>query len=289
MISLDVIDTDAFLDMPLSSQLLYFHLNSRADDDGFISNPKGIMRKVGSSDDDMKVLIAKKFVISFEDGVVVIKHWRINNYIRKDIYQETNYLNHKQTLLIRANGAYTLNEDGRAVKIPNGHFNVDDLVKRLTEPQDDVHETSTGRVLRKELGQVRLDKEVSSSEETDVDVSQETSVIPTNENGDEMVSNGFKRNEHKVVGEGRNKVATRIQTKFVEMAYKELEVRPMVNIVGYKMVNRAMTTGKLNEEQIYDLFEEWFGSGRPEEELLNINRALSDNQINGYKIRNQIS
>jgi len=82
MFSIEIVDSDAFLEMPTSSQLLYFHLNMRADDDGFINNPKKIMKFIGSADDDIKLLIAKKFIIPFESGVVVIKHWRIHNYIR---------------------------------------------------------------------------------------------------------------------------------------------------------------------------------------------------------------
>lgn len=135
MISLEVVDTDAFLDMPQSSQLLYFHLSVRADDDGFVANPKKIARTLGANLDDMKVLITKKFIIAFEDGVCVIKHWRINNFIRKDLYKETKYLNLKQTLFIRPNGAYTLTDDGNAVPIPQGHFQLESVNDTLTKRQ----------------------------------------------------------------------------------------------------------------------------------------------------------
>lgn len=79
-----VVDSDAFLDMPLSTQAVYFHLNMRADDDGFINNPKKLLRVIGSSEDDLKLLIAKQFVIPFESGVVVIRHWRMHNIIQKN-------------------------------------------------------------------------------------------------------------------------------------------------------------------------------------------------------------
>src|SRR3990167_7997933 len=85
-----------FFGKPVSSQLLYFHLNMRADDDGFVANPKKIVRMLNAGTDDLKVLIGKKFIIAFEDGVCVIKHWRINNFIRKDIYKETKYLDLKR-------------------------------------------------------------------------------------------------------------------------------------------------------------------------------------------------
>lgn len=145
MTSLEVIDTDAFLDMPQSSQLLYFHLNARADDDGFVSNPKRIMRDVGSQNDDLKVLTAKKFIIPFDDGVCVIKHWRINNFIRKDIYKETKYLNLKQSLLIRGNGAYTLTDDGKAIKVPSGHFKLDFVNEALTKRQLSIGKDRLGK------------------------------------------------------------------------------------------------------------------------------------------------
>lgn len=107
MFSLDIVDSDAFVSMPSSSQSLYFHLSMRADDDGFVKNPKRIQRDVGSSDDDMKVLIAKRFILPFDSGVVVIKHWRINNNIRSDRYKPTTFLEEKSTLAIKENGAYT--------------------------------------------------------------------------------------------------------------------------------------------------------------------------------------
>ena len=84
MFSKLIIDSDMFLDMPLSTQALYFHLSMRADDDGFVNNPKKIQRMIGCNDDDLKVLITKKFIIPFESGICVIKHWKIHNYIRND-------------------------------------------------------------------------------------------------------------------------------------------------------------------------------------------------------------
>lgn len=100
MFSLKVVDTDAFLDMPQSSQLLYFHLAMRGDDDGFVANPKKIMKIIGSSEDDYKLLIVKRFIIIFESGVCVIKHWRIHNYLQNDRYSETQYIREKDKLEI---------------------------------------------------------------------------------------------------------------------------------------------------------------------------------------------
>lgn len=107
MFAKTIIDSDAFLEMPATAQMLYFHLAMRADDDGFINNPKRIMRMIGSGEDDLKLLILKKFIIPFESGVVVIKHWKIHNYIRKDTYNETKYKQEKATLELDENSAYT--------------------------------------------------------------------------------------------------------------------------------------------------------------------------------------
>ena len=106
MFAKTIIDSDAFLEMPMSARLLYYDLGMRADDDGFINSPKKIARITGSSDDDFKILFAKKFIIPFDSGVVVIKHWRINNYIQKDRYHETKYTDEKATLQVEKNGAY---------------------------------------------------------------------------------------------------------------------------------------------------------------------------------------
>jgi hypothetical protein len=107
MFTKKIIDSDAFLDMPLSTQSLYFHLNMRADDDGFINNPKKIMRMIGASEDDLKVLISKRFILAFDNGVVVVKHWRMHNLLRKDRYTETQYIEEKNMLLLKDNGVYT--------------------------------------------------------------------------------------------------------------------------------------------------------------------------------------
>ena len=111
MFTMQIVDSDAFLDMPLSTQALYFHLNMRADDDGFVNNPKKILRMIGASDDDLRILLLKRFVIGFEEkGVIVIKHWRMNNYLRKDRYHPTQYQDELHTLGIKDNGSYTEQE-----------------------------------------------------------------------------------------------------------------------------------------------------------------------------------
>ena len=107
MFAKTIIDSDAFLDMPASTQNLYFHLSMRADDDGFVNNPKKIQRMIGSGDDDTKLLLAKQFILGFESGIIVIKHWKMHNYIQKDRYKATVYEEEKSLLETKDNKAYT--------------------------------------------------------------------------------------------------------------------------------------------------------------------------------------
>ena len=147
MFAKTIIDSDAFLDMPLSTQALYFHLSMRADDDGFVNNPKKIQRMIGASDDDFKILIGKSFLIPFDSGIVVIKHWKIHNYIQSDRYKGTVYTEEKACLEIKKNKAYTLN-------VPE----VD------TECIQDVSKLETQVRLGKDrLGEVRKEEEADAS------------------------------------------------------------------------------------------------------------------------------
>ena len=118
MFAKTIIDSDSFLDMPLSAQALYMHLSMRADDDGFVNNPKRIQRMIGASEDDLRLLLAKSFILSFDTRVIVIKHWRINNYLRSDRYKPTVYQDEMQMLGVKENGSYTLSDE---VGIPNGY------------------------------------------------------------------------------------------------------------------------------------------------------------------------
>lgn len=110
MFSKTIIDSDMFLDMPTSSRLLYFDLSMRADDDGFVNSPKKIIRMTGASQDDLKLLIAKSFIIPFESGVVVIKHWKIHNYIRNDRYKPTICQEEKAMLKENVSKEYVLDD-----------------------------------------------------------------------------------------------------------------------------------------------------------------------------------
>ena len=144
MFAKTIVDSDMFIDMPMSARLLYYDLAMRADDDGFVNSPKKIMKFVGASVDDMNVLIARQFIIPFESGVVVIKHWKIHNYIQKDRYKATSYQAEKKSLTLK-----------------NGTYYTDDLpdVSNLdTECIQDVYSLDTQDRLGKDrLGKVRLE------------------------------------------------------------------------------------------------------------------------------------
>ncbi len=133
MFSKHITESDAFLELPATSQNLYFHLNMNADDDGFVNSPNRVMRNIGANKTDMEVLFAKKFLIAFETGIIVIKHWRIHNYIRGDRYKPTVYIEEKLMLELKENNSY------KRIGIPN-----------------DIPLVSTGKV---RLGKDSLDKD----------------------------------------------------------------------------------------------------------------------------------
>lgn len=108
MFTSQIIDSDAFQDMSLSAQALYFHLGMKADDDGFLGNPKRVQRMIGASEDDMKLLLMKNFIYLFDTGICVIKHWKMHNYIQKDRYKPTTYELEKSMLELKQNKAYTI-------------------------------------------------------------------------------------------------------------------------------------------------------------------------------------
>lgn len=107
MFSKKITDSDKFLDLPLSTQALYFHLNMHADDDGFVDSTKTIKRMIGASDGDLRILMEQAFILPFESGVIVIKDWRVHNYIPKDRYQKTIYTTEFNRLVLEENKSYT--------------------------------------------------------------------------------------------------------------------------------------------------------------------------------------
>lgn len=145
MFAKSIIDSDSFLDMPLSTQALYFHLSMRADDDGFVNNPKRLLRLIGASDDEMKLLFAKKFILGFESGVIVIKHWKIHNYIQKDRYKKTNYHEEMELLSVDKNNGYTL--DTECIQIgDSGKVRLELGKERKEEPTEKVFSFSLNKM-----------------------------------------------------------------------------------------------------------------------------------------------
>ena len=154
MFAKTIIDSDAFLEMPLSTQALYFHLSMRADDDGFLNNAKKVMRMIGANQNDLDLLLVKNFVIKFEDGICVIKHWRIHNYIQTDRYHETMYKDNKNLLNIDENKAYTLKNTGKKLE---GNKIIEVIEPMDTECIQDVSKMDTQ--VRLELGKDSIGKD----------------------------------------------------------------------------------------------------------------------------------
>ena len=141
MFAKTIIDSDAFLDMPVTARLLYYDLSMRADDDGFVNSPKKIMRMIGASQDDLGILILRKFILPFDSGVVVIKHWRIHNYIRKDTYNQTPYVNELKQLYVDENKAYKFRDENNPPEMPLIEGN-DTRQRAVDEPSTQVNKVN---------------------------------------------------------------------------------------------------------------------------------------------------
>lgn len=164
MFAKTIIDSDAFLDMPLSTQALYFHLSMRADDDGFINNPNRIIRMINANNDDLRVLITKRFVLVFESGVIVIKHWRLHNTLRKDRYKPTIYQNEFQKLQLKGDGGYTERMSSGcqevAKQLPDGCQVVDEEETSENDESKEINGLGVGCQIGNQLAtQVRLGKD----------------------------------------------------------------------------------------------------------------------------------
>lgn len=173
MMAKSVIETDHFMDMPMSSQCLYFHLLLRADDDGFIKNPSAIRREVGCGEDDMKLLVAKRFILPFDTGVIVIRHWKIHNYIRKDMYHPTECQAERGLLTGGADKTAYAPKDG--VQIQGRNVIVTDSLRSCNGIVTDSSQERNGHVTDSSrscaepvsIGKVRLGKvNISSSSST---------------------------------------------------------------------------------------------------------------------------
>lgn len=168
MFRLDVLETDAFMEMPLTTQALYFWLGLKADDDGFVGNPNMVTRNVGASSDDLKLLIAKRFLIQFADGVVVVKHWRMHNTLSANRYKETKYLSDKALLLLQENKAYSLNS---GTPIDDSHQIA--MGSRQTEKDEqktNIRRTIDEQKTKKDEQKTNSDKDIDIDIEKDIDI-----------------------------------------------------------------------------------------------------------------------
>ena len=241
MFAKTIIDSDSFMDMPLSTQALYFHLSMRADDDGFINNPKKIQRMVGCGEDDLKLLIAKRFIIPFESGIVVIKHWKIHNYIRNDRYKPTVYVEEKSMLETKDNNGYTLKND---VGIPNGY---------QMETQVRLGKDSIGKDNNKYIGEIETPIINETIEDFTDSYEEEREKVPQKEkeNNSEMVKEiveylnlktgkNFRDNNKETI----KHIKARINDNFTMEDFKkviDIQCSKWLNNPNYEMYLRPQT------------------------------------------------
>ena len=256
MFSKTIIDSDAFLDMPLSSQALYFHLAMRADDDGFVNNPKKIQRIIGCGDDDLKLLMVKKFLIPFESGIVVIKHWRIHNYIAKDRYKETNYIEEKSLLGIEKNKSYSLlSENEKCTPLIS-------LSKKCIQSGDKV-DTDCIQSGDKVDTQIRLDK--NSIDKNSIDKNSiDKNSIDKNRQEESTHSNGCSSSNFSnlEVFKHFERCGFLINAMLMEQISADIEVYTSKWVMD--AATEAMNRGKINYKYVLGILQNWTSNGRNE-------------------------
>ena len=171
MFSSNVIDSDAFLDMSPTARLLYYDMGMRADDDGFIDSPKKIMRIIGASDSDLKELIDNEFVLRFDSGVIVIRHWYVNNRVRRDTYHETIYTEEKSRLFMEKNNVYQLRNDSVTDTLQTR----DEIGSQIRGGED--------RIDKDRLGKDRLGEGCACVREESSEIQADCLTPPSNEEG----------------------------------------------------------------------------------------------------------
>lgn len=170
MFTKKITDSDAFIELSSSTQALYFHLNQGADDDGFNNQVQNAMFKAHASIDDLKVLLMKNFIIKFESGVIVIKHWRMHNTLRKDRYTPTNFQEELQSLNIKDNGSYTINTIGCQV-----------VAKRLPQYSKGKNSIDKNSI---DIDKTTNDGQVEDICPPDIDIEKETSISDNTKTSD---------------------------------------------------------------------------------------------------------
>ncbi len=227
MFSPDIVNSDAFLEMPPSTQALYFQLGMKADDDGFV-NPKMVMRMMGSSEDELKVLLAKRFIMQFENGVMLVKHWRINNFVRKDRYRETRYLTEKQSLYVKPNQAYSLNDSDGALPVDKVPWKSD--LNTIGQPSGNQRSTQD------RIGKDRIIKPAANASDFEIVADEKPNKAP------------------------KDHTAMILRGKLYEMFKKEWGSDCTPNIADYQRVCAALQ--RLTEKQIIDMVDYALGAKR---------------------------
>jgi len=266
MFSKTIVETDAFLDMPSSSQLLYFHLNMEADDDGFVSSPKKIMRIIGAKDDDYKILIAKRFILSFKNGVCVVKHWLIHNYIRKDTYTETKYIDEKNSLIIKENGSYTESQrsvDGSWTQVRLGKVRKD--ISTSSKEEDATIKSNNKKTMKKNtLRNPYNDKKHSDDYEDSIDI-------------DTGEFNKPKENK-------KQKAINYIKDYFSSKCEKEIKIKPVLTYKHNIIIANLFNRNKMKPSEITDVIDWWFETEQDKTKLIQISNCLSSWNINKFKV-----
>ena len=245
MFSKTIIDSDAFLDMPLSSQALYFHLSMRADDDGFVNNPKKIQRIIGCGDDDLKLLMCKKFLIPFESGIVVIKHWRIHNYIRTDRYKETNYIEEKSQLGISKNKAYSLLSENN---------DCTPLISSSINGMSDGIPTVCKRDTQNRLDKNRLDK--NREEETSIEKNRDDVICSS-----PPYKDSYKTINNTQVFKHFEKCGFIVTGMLIEQIAADIEIYSAQWMMD--AASEAVQRGKINNyKYVLGILQNWMSKGR---------------------------
>lgn len=257
MFSPNIVKGEEFLSMPMSSQLLYFHLGMDADDDGFVQ-PKIVMRVMGAADDDLKVLLAKRFLLPFESGVVVIKHWLIHNLIQKDRYRRTRFQEEKSRLFIKENKAYTENLDSVNILLTQVRLGKDRLP--ALPPSEAAEGPSHHEV-------------------------EERVLVGVDDEGNEDVPAARpKTKSEKAESDAFKSFVKRFQDRCVQKGLP----RPIVAVWMRQQMLKNIKEAKLTQKHSAALMEEWFAGDRKDSDMINIAYAFGARNINDYKARNSL-
>lgn len=260
MFSPDIVNSDAFIEMPPSTQALYFQLGMRADDDGFVS-PNMVMRMMGSTEDELRVLIAKRFVLKFDNGVIVVKHWRINNFVRKDRYKPSLYTEEKQRLRVKENMAYTLDET-QGLPINEVTWKTDED-RRSTYGQPNV-------IPMVNAGKDRLGKDsIAISEE--IAPPSKVREVQFNNEGEEKQPKEKKEKDP----------AWPVYQKALKVLSEHAEFKVLTTSKDFLGVKRGLSN--LKEKDLMELLEEDLQNGWAQKMGYSLTKILSSARINKYK------